>query len=160
MSKIALFLSLLVGAVLGDTVTTPSCVETSDSIVVGFENANPKDGDWIALYRVTDLSGNTAPDAPALRSQNWLWTCGSQSCKSSPTSGPVRIPSPLFFDTSVKWVAALLRYDGSAAPYDVVSKSAPFSVRSECAASQVRLVVLMGWTILLRVWFSIASSIL
>jgi hypothetical protein len=104
--KAAVSIALLASAVSGSNITTPSCVVPGSDVIIGFENNNAKERDWIGLFP-EGVSGGHLPDP---HDNNWIWTCGTQNCTSSPHLGPVTISSPDLSGASA-WIAVLARFD-------------------------------------------------
>jgi len=126
-----LLAALLAAAVRGDQITTQACVARGDAIVVEFENSIQDEGDWIGLIRSNALTNSDGVPDP--NGDDWAWTCGSQSCGSSPATGSISIASPSFSGSGTQnWIAVLARYDNNPAPYVLVAKSATFQVKDSC----------------------------
>jgi hypothetical protein len=104
--KAAVSIALLASAVSGSNITTPSCVVPGSDVIIGFENDHAKERDWIGLFP-EGVSGGHLPDP---HDNNWIWTCGTQNCTSSPHLGPVTISSPDLSGASA-WIAVLARFD-------------------------------------------------
>jgi hypothetical protein len=128
-STIAVIVVAIIAPVVsGNSVTTPSCVVLGSDVDINFEDDNAMQGDWIGLLPLSRV-GSQVPDT---RSDNWVWTCGSQSCGSLPDNGSVRISNPNL-SNSTDWVAFLARFDGGVAPYELVAASATFRVDITCS---------------------------
>ncbi|KAI2508295.1 peroxidase [Fragilaria crotonensis] len=65
-------------------------------------------------------------------SRNWVWTCGTQTCDGSPSTGTVKLSAPTV-TADDKWLAVLVR-NGDSAPYGVKSVSSVILVKSSCSA--------------------------
>jgi hypothetical protein len=97
-----------------------------ESIVIIFENNVTQTSDWIAMQDVTDGATDSTWTAVL-----WVWTCGTQTCMDSPTSGTV-----IFGQEGVdegefdllgpgKYVMHLLRGTGS---YNSFAESPEFTI--------------------------------
>jgi hypothetical protein len=112
----------------GSSVTTPACVVSGSKVVIDFGNNNAKVGDWIGLVPENVVAGHVLPNP---HNDNWILTCGSQDCSSSPNHGSATISTPNLTGAS-KWVAVLARDNGGHNPQDLLATSAPFHVRTSC----------------------------
>ena len=119
----AVFIALLAPVVGGSKVTTHSCVVAGSDVIINFENDNTKEGDWIGLIPESAVDGHVEDP----HDNNWIWTCGSQNCTSSPELGPVTISAPNLSGASM-WIAVLARFDGDSKPYELIATSATFHV--------------------------------
>ena len=128
----AIILALIAPVVSGGSVTAPSCVVLGSEVVIDFEYENARQGDWMGLLPIRRM-GIEVPDT---RSDNWVWTCGSQSCGSLPESGSITFSNPNF-SNATDWVAFLARFDGDVAPYALIAASATFRVDTSCSEQPV-----------------------
>ena len=125
--KAIVIVTLLAAVVRGSEIQTSSCVTPDSEVVVGFNNDNAKDGDWIGLFPAGSV-GNSAPEP---RSRNWIWTYGNQNCGTSPSSGFGRISNPKLTGDD-KWVAVIARFTSGSNSQKVVAMSKPFRVSNSC----------------------------
>ena len=123
MRKTAVVVALLAHFVTGRQITTPSCVVAGSDVVISFENDNAKEGDWIGLIPESAVDGHV----PDPHDNNWIWTCGSQNCTSSPELGSVTISAPNLSGAST-WVAVLARFHEDSKPNEMITTSAAFHV--------------------------------
>ena len=123
--KATVIIALVATVVSGSTINTPSCVVLGSDVIISFENENAKEGDWIGLLPES-VVGTPLPD-PHIN--NWIWTCGSQNCTSSPDLGHVTISAPNLSATST-WVAVLARFDEDSTSYEPIATSVAFDVRA------------------------------
>ena len=126
---VAIIIALIAPVIDGSIVKTHSCVVSGSDVDVNFEDDDAMQGDWIGLLPLSRV-GSQVPDT---RADNWVWTCGSQSCGSLPGIGSITISSPNL-SSATEWVAFLARFDGGSAPYEVVATSATFRVDTSCSA--------------------------
>lgn len=122
-------LALLVATVAsGSSITTPACVVSGSNVVIGFGNDNAKERDWIGLLPERAVASRVLPNP---HESNWIRTCGSQDCTSSPDHGSTTISTPNLSGAS-KWVAVLARDNGGHNPQELLAISAVFHVRASC----------------------------
>ena len=122
--QVAAFIALLAPIVTGSHIITPSCVVAGSDVIISFENDNAKEGDWIGLIPEISAVDGHVPD---IHDNNWIWTCGSQNCTSSPELGSVTISAPNLSGAST-WVAVLARFDEDSKLHDLIATSAVFHV--------------------------------
>jgi hypothetical protein len=130
MMKATIIVSFLASVVCGSQIKAPSCVIPGSKVSIVFSNDIAKTGDWIGLLPATTVG----TQVPELRLRNWVWTCGTQSCGSSPDAGIATIASPNFSGATT-WVAVLARFDGGTSSSELIVKSATFQVRNDCSVS-------------------------
>ena len=130
----AIIFALLVAPVAsGSSITTPACVVSGSNVVIGFDNDNAQERDWIGLLPETAVASHILPNP---HDSNWIWTCGSQDCTSSPDHDSITIYTPNLNGPS-KWIAVLARDNGGPNPQELLATSAVFHVRESCP-EQVR----------------------
>jgi len=112
--------------------TNKSSYTVGEQIEITFKNGSPTQGDWIGVYPSSISINNLQQGAL------WVWSCGSQTCGSSPSSGTVIIRSGTSWTGSEwplaagSWQAYLLRNNvrngnGGFVP---IAKTETFSVKS------------------------------
>lgn len=131
MMKASILVALFAATTRAFEVTSSSCIESGSDLEVSFINTKPKAGDWIGIVPVTGNQLTSGVVGEPL-SRNWAWTCGSQTCDGSPSTGTVKLSAPTV-TADDKWLAVLAR-NGDSAPYRVKSVSSVILVKSSCSA--------------------------
>lgn len=113
--------------------STNPCVEPDQPVVVGFENDDAQNFDWIGLYpKDSELFVGNTQVRDSL-SQNWVFSCGTRTCTSDAVNGPVAVVEP-DLSGSEEWVAVMGRWQvGQPAPYEIVVVSEVFNVKDDCS---------------------------
>jgi hypothetical protein len=146
MIKATIIVTLLAAVVRGSEILTGSCFTPDSEVIVGFNNDNAKEGDWIGLFPAS-VVGLQVPEP---RSRNWIWTCGDQNCDTSPSSGFGKISNPKLTGAD-QWVAVMARFNSGSGQLNVIVSSEPFRVSNSCdgpVSSNGRMVYLAyldGW---------------
>ena len=130
MMKAILIFSLTTILVYGSSIKAPACVAPGAKVVFGFSNDSPKKGDWIGLFP----AGTVGSQVTDPRDQNWIWTCGSKTCTTSPAGGFANITTPNL-SGAAKWIAVLARFEGGTGPFELIVKSATMLVSTNCAGT-------------------------
>lgn len=123
MMKVTIIVTLLAAVVRGSEILTGSCFAPNADVVIGFNNDNAMDSDWIGLFPSSDVG----LQVPEPRTRNWIWTCGDRNCDTSPSGGFGKISNPNL-SGATEWVAVMARFDGGS----VIVASNPFRVSSSC----------------------------
>lgn len=130
MMKASVLIAFFAAAVRAFEVTAPSCIDIGSDVTINFNSTRPKNGDWIGLMPVTGDELTSGVAEPLNR--NWIWTCGSQSCESSPSTGTVKLLAPTVTDDN-RYIAYLAR--NGVEPYRVKAVSGVINVKISCSQS-------------------------
>ena len=126
--KAVIFVSLIAAVIGASEIRTGSCFAPGADVVIGFNNADAQAGDWVGLIPAS-IAGTLIPNA---RSSNWVRSCGSKTCGTSPPSGFLSIPNPNL-NGATQWVAVLAHFSSDGSPHTLIAKSSPFQVSSSCS---------------------------
>jgi hypothetical protein len=126
--KAVIFFSLIAAAFGASEIRTGSCFAPGADVIIGFNNADAKAGDWVGLIPAS-VVGSLVPGA---RSSNWIKTCGSQGCNTSPPSGFLSISKPNL-NGATRWVAVLARFSSGGSSHTLIAKSNSFLVSTSCS---------------------------
>jgi hypothetical protein len=134
MIKASMLVALFAATAHAFEVTSTSCIESGSDLEISFINTKPKASDWIGIVPATgnELASGVVGEP---LSRNWMWTCGSQSCDGSPSTGTIKLTAPTVTAAN-KWIAVLGRNDDSP-PYRVKAVSSVILVKSSCSAPTV-----------------------
>eukprot|EP00548_Thalassiothrix_antarctica_P000611 CAMPEP_0194139834 /NCGR_PEP_ID=MMETSP0152-20130528/9434_1 /TAXON_ID=1049557 /ORGANISM="Thalassiothrix antarctica, Strain L6-D1" /LENGTH=849 /DNA_ID=CAMNT_0038837811 /DNA_START=107 /DNA_END=2657 /DNA_ORIENTATION=+ len=133
--KTVLYLRLL-GSLLADKISINyNCHKVNDNILINFESASPRVGDWIGIFW-DDAIETENIDNPLM----WMWTCGSQSCNETINRDTVVFGTGQEESHLLTWPLTTGNYIavlGRNITREVLATSEPFSVLESCPPTQI-----------------------